>query len=67
MAEHTNPQPSAILAELETAAGHRWGEERRAALRPALERAAAALATVAAFDVPPGVEPFPTGPEAPHG
>ena len=57
------PTAATIRSELEAAAEQRWGTERRAALAPNLQRAAEALATVAAFAVPPGAEPFPTGPE----
>jgi hypothetical protein len=63
MSDVPAPDAASILSELEAAAERRWGAERRAALAPNLQRTAEALATVAAFAVPAGEEPFPTGPE----
>ena len=67
MTDEKHDTTATILSELQAAAEQAWGPGRRDALGPLLQRAASALATVMAFDLPPDVEPFPTGPEAPHG
>jgi hypothetical protein len=67
----SDPSPAALptvtVEALQEAVRRQWGKERARAFAPALARLAEALATVERFPLPPGVEPFPVGPEAPHG
>jgi hypothetical protein len=62
----TDRQPQAERAELlRRAATDRWGAGRATELGTAILRLASAIDAVQSFPLSDGIEPFPTGPEAP--